>query len=75
GRSSNMASSLQCFGCGAEFGFFKREHGCNNCGRLFCYFCTTKTIVLPNKGNKKQKVCDKCYKELTRYANCENIST
>lgn len=59
-------AGLQCFGCGQGFGFFRREHGCKKCGRLFCSGCTSQSIILPQHGSKKMKVCDQCYRNLTR---------
>ncbi|KAJ7356086.1 Abscission/NoCut checkpoint regulator [Desmophyllum pertusum] len=68
-------AGLQCFGCGQEFGFFKREHGCKKCGRLFCYACTSHSVILPEHGSKKMKVCDKCYKNSTRTLEEESQTT
>lgn len=58
-------AGLQCFGCGQEFGFFRREHGCKKCGRLFCSGCTSYSMVLPEHGSKKMKVCFQCFKNAT----------
>ncbi|XP_031568266.1 abscission/NoCut checkpoint regulator-like [Actinia tenebrosa] len=60
-----MASGLQCFGCGAQFGIFKREHSCKNCGHIFCSSCASQSTAVPKHGTGKHKVCFKCYKLLT----------
>ncbi|RUS88182.1 hypothetical protein EGW08_004079 [Elysia chlorotica] len=55
----------QCYGCGAAFGMFKKEHGCKNCGFAFCSKCLNeKSIPVPKKNNTKHCVCHKCYKIL-----------
>lgn len=59
-------AGLQCFGCGQEFGFFRRERGCKKCGRLFCSGCTSNSLVLPGHGPKKVKVCDQCFRNAAR---------
>ncbi|KAK7104442.1 abscission/NoCut checkpoint regulator-like isoform X2 [Littorina saxatilis] len=66
----------QCYACGAEFGLFKKEQGCKNCGFAFCSRCLTKKAAIPkekldsrlqSKGSDKetQHVCNKCYDILT----------
>uniref|UniRef100_A0A0B7A532 FYVE-type domain-containing protein n=1 Tax=Arion vulgaris TaxID=1028688 RepID=A0A0B7A532_9EUPU len=58
--------SGQCYGCGAEFGLFKKERGCKNCGFAFCNKCLNeKSIPVPKKNNAKHHVCYKCFKILT----------
>ncbi|AYV84937.1 MAG: phosphoinositide 3-kinase [Satyrvirus sp.] len=37
-----------CHNCKADFGLFLRKHHCRNCGNIFCYACTNKSIVIPN---------------------------
>ncbi|XP_041351923.1 abscission/NoCut checkpoint regulator-like isoform X2 [Gigantopelta aegis] len=59
-----MASG-QCYGCGASFGLFKKEHGCKNCGFAFCTKCLTKTVAIPKCDNTKHHVCIKCYDIIT----------
>ncbi|GFS12061.1 zinc finger, FYVE domain-containing 19 [Elysia marginata] len=55
----------QCYGCGAEFGMFKKEHGCKNCGFAFCSKCLNeKSVPVPKKNNAKHRVCHKCFKIL-----------
>ncbi|KAL9953504.1 hypothetical protein ACROYT_G040929 [Oculina patagonica] len=68
-------AGLQCFGCGQEFGFFRREHGCKKCGRLFCSGCTSNSVILPEHGSKKMKVCDQCYKNITRNVEKDSQTT
>ncbi|KAL8615645.1 hypothetical protein ACOMHN_034795 [Nucella lapillus] len=57
--------SGQCYGCGTEFGFFKKEHGCKNCGFAFCSNCLTKKTAVPKLDGSKHHVCNKCYNILT----------
>ncbi|GFO35436.1 Zinc finger protein [Plakobranchus ocellatus] len=55
----------QCYGCGAEFGMFKKEHGCKNCGFAFCNKCLNeKAVPVPKRNNSKHRVCHKCFKIL-----------
>ncbi|KAK3736880.1 hypothetical protein RRG08_000627 [Elysia crispata] len=55
----------QCYGCGAEFGMFKKEHGCKNCGFAFCSKCLNeKSVPVPKKNNTKHRVCHKCFRIL-----------
>ncbi|XP_028398635.1 abscission/NoCut checkpoint regulator-like isoform X1 [Dendronephthya gigantea] len=54
----------RCFQCAEQFGFFKREYDCGNCGKIFCSKCTSNSIVIPSKGKKAVKVCNDCHKKL-----------
>ena len=42
------------------------QHGCKKCGRLFCSGCTSYSMVLPEHGSKKMKVCFQCFENATR---------
>ncbi|CAL1527782.1 unnamed protein product [Lymnaea stagnalis] len=56
----------QCYACGAEFGVFRKEHGCKNCGFAFCNKCLNeKGIPVPKRNNGKHHVCHNCFKTLT----------
>lgn len=37
-----------CHNCKSEFGFLTRKHHCRNCGNIFCFACSNKSIVIPN---------------------------
>lgn len=57
--------SGQCYGCGTEFSFFKKEHGCKNCGFSFCSACLPKKTAVPKLDNTKHHVCNRCFDILT----------
>lgn len=53
---------MPCSRCGCDFGLFKKEHSCKNCGYAFCGSCLSKKAKLPNKGDGKPvSVCNKCF--------------
>lgn len=56
------SDNLVCTKCRSEFGTFLRKHHCRNCGRIFCYKCSTKTMPLPwYSVNDPVRVCDGCF--------------
>ncbi|XP_064621318.1 abscission/NoCut checkpoint regulator-like [Lineus longissimus] len=57
--------SGQCYACTAEFGVFKKEHACKNCGFGFCSKCLSNKIEIPKLNNEKHSVCSKCYNIMT----------
>lgn len=57
---------MPCYSCSSEFGFLKKEVGCDICGFSFCSRCCKKQEVPSKQGNLiKQLVCNKCYNNLT----------
>lgn len=56
---------MSCYACGTLFSFFKKEHGCKNCGFAFCNSCLNKKHGIPKLNNEKHSVCNKCYNILT----------
>ena len=45
-------SVTNCYNCGKEFWFYLRKHHCRSCGRIFCCYCTEKTVELPKDIEK-----------------------
>lgn len=59
----DWTDSSVCTRCRADFGTFLRKHHCRNCGRVFCYKCSSKTMALPWYSIKEPvRVCDGCFK-------------
>jgi hypothetical protein len=62
-------ASKSCVLCAKPFGVFNRKHHCRKCGRLVCEPCSSKKLVLSldnQNGGAPQRVCEGCYKTLTR---------
>ena len=58
--------------CNTKFGYLLRKHHCRNCGRIFCYKCSSQFIKIP-KTQKISRVCNKCHKR-SLFRRQENIS-
>jgi len=56
---------MACFTCASKFTWFKKEHGCPNCGKAFCKDCLSHSAIVKRHGGKQQNVCIKCFKLLT----------
>jgi len=54
--NDNMVTN--CYGCGGEFGFFKRKHHCRSCGNIFCYECASLAIVIPDFVEDRPNAAD-----------------
>lgn len=67
--------SGQCYGCGTEFSFFKKEHGCKNCGFAFCSNCLPKKTAVPKLDNTKHHVCNRCFDILTGKMQAESTGS
>ena len=64
----------KCFHCREEFYFLLRKHHCRNCGRIFCYKCSSQFIKIP-KTQKISRVCNKCHKRIKQYESIQKIKT
>lgn len=40
--NDNLISN--CYSCKVDFTFYRRKHHCRGCGRIFCYYCSSKNI-------------------------------
>lgn len=61
--------NVVCTKCRSEFTTFLRKHHCRNCGRVFCYLCSGKTMSLPWYGiGQDVRVCDGCFARKKPYA-------
>lgn len=40
-------SVTKCYTCNQNFSWFLRKHHCRACGRIFCYRCSSKSIIIP----------------------------
>lgn len=69
-----MSAGL-CYSCGTEFGLFKKEHGCKNCGFTFCSKCLSKKIEVPRLNNSRVSVCNRCFGVLKGDIKPENTKT
>ncbi|CAL1278662.1 unnamed protein product [Larinioides sclopetarius] len=55
---------MSCYSCGSEFGFLKKEVGCEVCGFSFCSKCCRKRKKSSGPGEDvKVLVCNKCFNE------------
>ena len=39
----------KCYSCNNPFSFITRKHHCRCCGRIFCYYCCSHWIDIPNE--------------------------
>lgn len=54
-------TTVCCYGCNREFGYFVRKHHCRWCGRIFCYVCSSNfteakdlpSLDMPHEPGKK----------------------
>lgn len=57
-----------CQACETKFTFINRRHHCRACGEVVCDSCSRHRILLKHiHETKKQRVCDKCFVEPSRY--------
>lgn len=59
-------NSNKCVECGRNFGFFRRQHHCRNCGRVVCGDHSDHRFLLEDLGyHEPVRVCDTCDKQLS----------
>lgn len=63
--NDNMVT--QCYHCRKEFGILRRKHHCRNCGNIFCYKCSEKSIVIPSFITDRPEAAD--YWNISYYIN------
>ncbi|XP_052772288.1 lateral signaling target protein 2 homolog [Mya arenaria] len=52
----------RCTACKTSFTFVRRRHHCRNCGKIFCWKCSSTTVPLPQYGHQKPvRVCHRCF--------------
>jgi hypothetical protein len=51
----------KCMDCKSDFSLIKRKHHCRICGGLFCFNCVSQRVVMPEYGQRPQKVCKACF--------------
>eukprot|EP00054_Salpingoeca_dolichothecata_P021304 m.136033 g.136033 ORF g.136033 m.136033 type:complete len:942 (+) comp23938_c0_seq1:3290-6115(+) len=59
---------VTCMGekCNVKFSFSERRHHCRNCGKVFCFRCSSKEAAIPRLNiSKSVRVCDVCYQTLS----------
>ncbi|XP_049785119.1 abscission/NoCut checkpoint regulator isoform X2 [Schistocerca cancellata] len=58
---------MSCRGCASNFGFFRKEVGCPNCGFSYCAKCLKYKVIVPKLGTSHHLVCQDCYKKLENH--------
>ncbi|XP_026863690.2 FYVE, RhoGEF and PH domain-containing protein 5 [Electrophorus electricus] len=56
-----------CMNCPVHFSLTHRRHHCHACGKVVCRDCCRNKVPLKYMKNKRAKVCDKCYSELSKH--------
>ncbi|XP_060519103.1 zinc finger FYVE domain-containing protein 26 homolog [Cylas formicarius] len=58
---------IECMCCSnITFSMFNRRHHCRRCGRVICYTCSSKRMMVPTYGDILVKVCSDCYAQTYR---------
>ncbi|CAO3570669.1 unnamed protein product [Mortierella alpina] len=57
--------------CARAFNAVRRKHHCRQCGHIFCYDCSSRSIALPQLGyTKAVRVCNGCFEVAYLVAYC-----
>lgn len=75
-----------CYQCENGFSMLYRRHHCRACGRIFCYSCSNRKMVIPKElityidtnyfsllSSAEQRVCDGCYDIITDYTRLSKL--
>ncbi|KAH1006644.1 zinc finger FYVE domain-containing protein 26 [Dendroctonus ponderosae] len=55
---------IECMCCRNEhFSMFNRRHHCRRCGRVICYTCSQRRMLVPTYGDILVRVCIQCYRQ------------
>lgn len=55
---------LECMCCQQiTFSMFNRRHHCRRCGRVICYNCSLKRMLVPTYGDILVRVCVDCFQQ------------
>jgi zinc finger FYVE domain-containing protein 26 len=55
---------VECMCCHqVAFSMFNRRHHCRRCGRVVCYNCSSKRMLVPTYGDILLRVCSDCYSQ------------
>jgi len=60
-----------CQRCHHDFTLLVRRHHCRACGKVVCAFCSSNRAPLEYRSYEPSRVCDMCYNELLKAAECD----
>ena len=55
-----------CMSCTTAFTTLRRRHHCRACGKIVCSHCSSNKASLEYDNNRMNRVCNDCYKILTK---------
>ncbi|CAG9766398.1 unnamed protein product [Ceutorhynchus assimilis] len=67
---------IECMCCtNVFFSMFNRRHHCRRCGRVVCYSCSKKRMIVPTYGDILVRVCTDCFKQTFKDAVSEDTTS